>query len=200
MFTGIVQDIGLISCKKETGSGIFLEVKTQPGLLKDLKIGASIAVNGVCLTVVKFTEDHVSFDVIPETLRVTNLEFVSEGSEVNLERSLKFGDEVGGHILSGHISCKASSRLVKSQEETELVVECPEEWNKYILLKGYIAINGASLTIAKKTTNSFSVFLIPETLDATNLAEVSDGDLLNLEIDQTTYATINAAESLISKN
>ena len=198
MFTGIVQDIGLISCKKETGSGIFLEVKTQPGLLKDLKIGASIAVNGVCLTVVKFTEDHVSFDVIPETLRVTNLEFVSEGSEVNLERSLKFGDEVGGHILSGHISCKASSRLVKSQEETELVVECPEEWNKYILLKGYIAINGASLTIAKKTTNSFSVFLIPETLDATNLAEVSDGDLLNLEIDQTTYATINAAESLIS--
>ena len=200
MFTGIVQDIGLISCKKETGSGIFLEVKTQPGLLKDLKIGASIAVNGVCLTVVKFTEDHVSFDVIPETLRVTNLEFVTEGSEVNLERSLKFGDEVGGHILSGHISCKASSRLVKSQEETELVVECPEEWNKYILLKGYIAINGASLTIAKKTTNSFSVFLIPETLDATNLAEVSDGDLLNLEIDQTTYATINAAESLISKN
>lgn len=200
MFTGIVQDIGLISCKKETGSGIFLEVKTQPGLLKDLKIGASIAVNGVCLTVVKFTEDHVSFDVIPETLRVTNLEFVSEGSEVNLERSLKFGDEVGGHILSGHISCKASSRLVKSQEETELVVECPEEWNKYILLKGYIAINGASLTIAKKTTNSFSVFLIPETLDATNLSQVSDGDLLNLEIDQTTYATINAAESLISKN
>ena len=200
MFTGIVQDIGLISCKKETGSGIFLEVKTQPGLLKDLKIGASIAVNGVCLTVVKFTEDHVSFGVIPETLRVTNLEFVSEGSEVNLERSLKFGDEVGGHILSGHISCKASSRLVKSQEETELVVECPEEWNKYILLKGYIAINGASLTIAKKTTNSFSLFLIPETLDATNLAEVSDGDLLNLEIDQTTYATINAAESLIIKN
>ena len=200
MFTGIVQDIGLISCKKETGSGIFLEVKTQPGLLKDLKIGASIAVNGVCLTVVKFTEDHVSFDVIPETLRVTNLEFVSEGSEVNLERSLKFGDEVGGHILSGHISCKASSRLVKSQEETELVVECPEEWNKYILLKGYIAINGASLTIAKKTTNSFSVFLIPETLDATNLSQVSNGDLLNIEIDQSTYATINAAESLIRKN
>jgi riboflavin synthase len=142
----------------------------------------------------------VSFDVIPETLRVTNLEFVSEGSEVNLERSLKFGDEVGGHILSGHISCKASSRLVKSKEEIELVVECPEEWNKYILLKGYIAINGASLTIAKKTTNSFSVFLIPETLHATNLSQVSNGDLLNLEIDQSTYATINAAESLISKN
>ena len=200
MFTGIVQDIGVISCKKETDSGVFLEVKTQPDLLKDLKIGASLAVNGVCLTVVKFTEDCVSFDVIPETLRVTNLEFVSEGSKVNLERSLKFGDEVGGHILSGHISCKASSRLVKSKEETELVIECPEEWSKYILLKGYIAINGASLTIAKKTSNSFSVFLIPETLDATNLSQVSDGDLLNLEIDQTTYATINAAESLISKN
>ena len=200
MFTGIVQDSGRISCKEETDSGIFLEVKTKSGFLKDLSIGASIAVNGVCLTVVKFTEGSVSFDVIPETLRVTNLEFVSEGSEVNLERSLKFGDEVGGHILSGHISCKASSRLVKSKEEIELVVECPEEWNKYILLKGYIAINGASLTIAKKTTNSFSVFLIPETLDATNLSQVSNGDLLNIEIDQSTYATINAAESLISKN
>jgi riboflavin synthase len=200
MFTGIVQEIGHISCKEETDSGIFLEVKTQSGFLKDLSIGASIAVNGVCLTVVKFTEDSVSFDVIPETLRVTNLELVSEGSEVNLERSLKFGDEVGGHILSGHISCKASSRLVKSKEEIELVVECPEEWNKYILLKGYIAINGASLTIAKKTTNSFSVFLIPETLDATNLSQVSNGDLLNIEIDQSTYATINAAEYLISKN
>lgn len=200
MFTGIVQDIGRISCKEETDSGIFLEVKTKSGFLKDLSIGASIAVNGVCLTVVKFTEGSVSFDVIPETLRVTNLEFVSEGSEVNLERSLKFGDEVGGHILSGHISCQASSRLVKSKEEIELVVECPEEWNKYILLKGYIAINGASLTIAKKTTNSFSVFLIPETLDATNLSQVSNGDLLNIEIDQSTYATINAAESLISKN
>ena len=200
MFTGIVQDIGRISCKEETDSGIFLEVKTQSGFLKDLSIRASIAVNGVCLPVVEFTEDSVSFDVIPETLRVTNLEFVSEGSEVNLERSLKFGAEVGGHILSGHISCKASSRLVKSKEEIELVVECPEEWNKYILLKGYIAINGASLTIAKKTTNSFSVFLIPETLDATNLSQVSNGDLLNIEIDQSTYATINAAESLISKN
>ena len=80
------------------------------------------------------------------------------------------------------------------------VWEFEEEWSKYILLRGYIAINGASLTIAKKTSNSFSVFLIPETLDATNLSKVSDGDLLNLEIDQTTYATINAAESLISKN
>ena len=129
---------------------------------------------------------------------VTNLEVGADGSNGNLERALKVGDDVGGHICSGHRACKASSRLIKSKEETELVIECPEEWSKYILLKGYIAINGASLTIAKKTSNSFSVFLIPETLDATNLSQVSDGDLLNLEIDHTTYATINAAVSLIS--
>ena len=94
MFTGIVQDIGLISCKKETDSGVFLEVKTQPDLLKDLKIGASLAVNGVCLTVVKFAEECVSFDVITDTLRVTNLDFGSDGSTVNLVRSLTFGDDV----------------------------------------------------------------------------------------------------------
>ena len=195
MFTGIVQDIGLISCKKETGSGIFLEVKTQPGLLKDLKIGASIAVNGVCLTVVKFTEDHVSFDVIPETLRVTNLDEVNKGSKVNLERSLKFGDEVGGHILSGHVSCKASAEIIKSEEETELIISCPSDWIDYVFLKGYVAVNGASLTVAKKTDSSFSVYLIPETLSATNLSEVKSGKMLNIEVDQATYAAVKAAES-----
>ena len=199
MFTGIVQELGTVTDKEETKSGVRLIVHAAEPFLKDLEIGASISVNGVCLTVVEFTKETISFDVIPETLRITNLEFISVDSQVNLERSLKFGDEVGGHILSGHISCRAPSRLIRKIDEVELVVECPKEWSSYILHKGYVAINGASLTVAKKQECSFSVYLIPETLNATNLSKISDGDLLNIEIDQATYAAIKAAEERLKE-
>ena len=200
MFTGIVQEIGIISNKEETESGIRLEIKVSKNFLNNLKKGASIAVNGVCLTVIEFKNDIVSFDVIPETLRVTNIEFLSIDSKVNLERSLKFGDEVGGHILSGHISCRAPSTLISSDDEIELRIHCPKEWIHYVFHKGYVAINGASLTVANKTENSFSVYLIPETLDATNLSDIKDGDPLNIEVDQTTYAAVKAAEARFEEN
>jgi len=195
MFTGIVQEIGIILEREETDSGISLTIATSESFLEKLTIGASIAVNGVCLTVVEFFGDSVRFDVIPETLRVTNLNKVTKNSRVNLERSLKFGDEVGGHVLSGHISCTASSRLVKSDDEVELILSCPKEWMNYIFHKGYVAVNGASLTVAKKESDNFSVFLIPETLKATNLHEVLVEDLLNIEVDQTTYAAVKATEA-----
>ena len=195
MFTGIVQEIGIILEREETDSGISLTIATSESFLEKLTIGASIAVNGVCLTVVEFFGDSVRFDVIPETLRVTNLNKVTKDSRVNLERSLKFGDEVGGHVLSGHISCTASSRLVKSDDEIELILSCPKEWMNYIFHKGYVAVNGASLTVAKKESDNFSVFLIPETLKATNLHEVLVEDLLNIEVDQTTYAAVKATEA-----
>ena len=195
MFTGIVQEIGIILEREETDSGISLTIATSESFLEKLTIGASIAVNGVCLTVVDFFGDSVRFDVIPETLRVTNLNKVTKDSRVNLERSLKFGDEVGGHVLSGHISCTASSRLVKSDDEVELILSCPKEWMNYIFHKGYVAVNGASLTVAKKESDNFSVFLIPETLKATNLHEVLVEDLLNIEVDQTTYAAVKATEA-----
>lgn len=195
MFTGIVQEIGIILEREETDSGISLTIATSENFLEKLTIGASIAVNGVCLTVVEFFGDSVRFDVIPETLRVTNLNKVTKDSRVNLERSLKFGDEVGGHVLSGHISCTASSRLVKSDDEVELILSCPKEWMNYIFHKGYVAVNGASLTVAKKESDNFSVFLIPETLKATNLHEVLVEDLLNIEVDQTTYAAVKATEA-----
>lgn len=200
MFTGIVQEIGIISNKEETESGIRLEIKVSKNFLNNLEKGASIAVNGVCLTVIEFKNDIVSFDVIPETLRVTNIEFLSIDSKVNLERSLKFGDEVGGHILSGHISCRAPSTLISSDDEIELRIHCPKEWIHYIFHKGYVAINGASLTVANKTENSFSVYLIPETLDATNLSDIKEGDPLNIEVDQTTYAAVKAAEARFEEN
>ncbi len=199
MFTGIVQELGSVTQKKETEAGIRLVVHVVESFLEDLEVGASVSVNGVCLTVVEFTKTTISFDVIPETLRVTNLEFISEDSQVNLERSLKFGDEVGGHILSGHISCRAPSRLIRTDSEIELIVECSKEWSSYVLHKGYVAINGASLTVADTKEDSFSVFLIPETLNSTNLSKIVDGDLLNIEIDQTTYAALKATEERLKK-
>ena len=134
----------------------------------------------------------MTFDVIKETLRITNLDRIQVGSVVNLERSLKYGDEVGGHILSGHVSCKAQSRLIQNDGEIELRIDCPKEWLDFVFLKGYVAINGASLTVAKKEKDSFSVFLIPETLSATNLSESFENSFLNIEVDQSTYSSVKA--------
>ena len=115
---------------------------------------------------------------------------VKVGSIVNLERSLKFGDEVGGHILSGHISCKGKAKLIENDGEVELRIECPKEWLDFVLLKGYVAVNGASLTVAKREENGFSVYLIPETLEATNLSDITEESFLNIEVDQSTYASM----------
>jgi len=194
MFTGIVQEIGEIKECNKTSSGKTIQVFTTNSFTQNLKKGASVSVNGVCLTAVSTSNGNMIFDVIKETLRITNLDDIQVGSTVNLERSLKYGDEVGGHILSGHVSCKAKSRLIQSDGEIELRIECPKEWLDFILLKGYVAINGASLTVAKKEKDSFSVFLIPETLSVTNLSELFKDSFLNIEVDQSTYSSLKVKE------
>jgi riboflavin synthase len=190
MFTGIVQEIGEIKECNKTSSGKTIQVFTTNSFTQNLKKGASVSVNGVCLTAVSTSNGNMIFDVIKETLRITNLDDIQVGSTVNLERSLKYGDEVGGHILSGHVSCKAQSKLTQNDGEIELRIECPKEWLDFIFLKGYVAINGASLTVAKKEKGSFSVFLIPETLSATNLSESFENSFLNIEVDQSTYSSV----------
>ena len=190
MFTGIVQEIGEIKECSKTSSGKTIEVLATNSFTENLKKGASVSVNGVCLTAVSSSNGYMIFDVIKETLRITNLDDIQVGNMVNLERSLRYGDEVGGHILSGHVSCKAKSRLLQNDGEIELRIECPKEWLDFILLKGYVAINGASLTVAKKQKNSFSVFLIPETLRATNLSGLVEDSFLNIEVDQSTYSSV----------
>lgn len=195
MFTGIVQELGSVNALLKNELGFTLKVDVNEGFSDGLLIGASIAVNGCCLTVTKFDENSISFDVIKETIRVTNLEYLELADKVNLERSLKYGDEVGGHILSGHVSCCAEAILKEQEGETELVMKCPSEWRKYILLKGYVAVNGASLTVAQVSEDGFSVFLIPETLASTNLSLIEDKDQVNIEIDQTIMAAFKAAET-----
>ena len=190
MFTGIVQEIGEIKECNKTSSGKTIEVLATNSFTENLKKGASVSVNGVCLTAVSSSNGYMIFDVIKEILRITNLDDIQVGNMVNLERSLRYGDEVGGHILSGHVSCKAKSRLLQNDGEIELRIECPKEWLDFILLKGYVAINGASLTVAKKEKNSFSVFLIPETLSATNLSGLVEDSFLNIEVDQSTYSSV----------
>ena len=190
MFTGIVQEIGEIKECNKTSTGKTIEVLATNSFTENLKKGASVSVNGVCLTAVSSRNGCMIFDVIKETLRITNLDDIQVGNMVNLERSLRYGDEVGGHILSGHVSCKGKSRLLQNDGEIELRIECPKEWLDFILLKGYVAINGASLTVAKKEKNSFSVFLIPETLSATNLSGLVEDSFLNIEVDQSTYSSV----------
>jgi len=197
MFTGIVEVKGFVSKKIPSAEGERLQIGVPEGFNKDLKEGASVAVNGVCLTVTEYSNDQISFDVIKETLRVTNLGDLNKNSEVNIERSLKFGDEVGGHLLSGHIShaCKAS--LCNTEGEVEILVDKPENWGQYIYPKGYIALNGVSLTVGKVSDKSFSVYLIPETIKSTNLLTVEDGARLNLEIDQGIMASYENEKKIL---
>ena len=197
MFTGIVEAKGLISKKIPSTEGQRLQIEVPEGFNKDLKEGASVAVNGVCLTVTEYSNDQISFDVIKETLRVTNLGDLNKNSEVNIERSLKFGDEVGGHLLSGHISCACKASLSNTEDEVEILVDKPENWGQYIYPKGYIALNGVSLTVGKVSDESFSVYLIPETIRSTNLLTVEDGARLNLEIDQGIMASYENEKNIL---
>jgi len=202
MFTGIVQSqANVISIQtKNQLSRLVISVATS--LVSQLEIGASIAINGVCLTVVEYKPYQegsytIVFDVIDETLRITTLGALVVGDSVNIERSLKIGDELGGHIVSGHVQYQ--STLVKKEEtptNTALYFNCDEAWLKYIFEKGFITINGTSLTIGKIKENSFSVHLIPETLTRTNLGKLVLGDKVNIEFDQQTVTIVQTIERL----
>ena len=190
MFTGIVAgtaEITRIIEKKEIRS---FSIDLGP-YLENLTVGASISIDGVCLTVVSINGDIVDFDVIDETLRRTTMSMKEEGDNVNIERSLKFGDELGGHILSGHIMTKA--RILEIEEKGEgvdIIIEIPEDVNPYIMEKGYIAIDGISLTIGSVSNNSFELHIIPETLRVTTIGQKDVGEFVNLEIDSQTQSIV----------
>ena len=200
MFTGIVQAKGQVVTKRLSPEGERLEIAVPEGFNKDLREGASVSVNGVCLTVTEYSKERISFDVIQETLRATNLGDLNKTTEVNIERSLKFGDEVGGHLLSGHVSCVCSASLNRGEGEVEILVEKPLGWGDHIIPKGYVALNGVSLTVGKVTDDNFSVFLIPETVKSTNLLSIEEGAKLNLEVDQSVMALYEKEMKTFKKN
>lgn len=196
MFSGIVQEFSKKTEVKSKDYGINLSVRVTKKFTKGLKKGDSVAVNGVCLTVKKFNSDTINFDVIHESLKLTNLKSLNPKLPLNLERSLKMGDEIGGHLVSGHVHSKGKILDFKKSKETLLKIELPKSIKGYILKKGYVALNGISLTVVNVDSKSFSVSLIPETLENTNLKFLKKGDLLNIEADQQTVTIVETIKKL----
>lgn len=200
MFTGIVQGTAkLVAIDRKAQFQTHVIDLPEP-LSSGLAIGASVAHNGCCLTVTHINGHQVSFDLMQETLRLTNLGQLNVGDAVNIERAAKFGDEIGGHSMSGHIICMATVvDIIDSAHNKTLWFEIPESLMKYVLPKGYIGLDGCSLTIGQVEANRFNVHLIPETLQRTLFGSRKIGDKINLEIDPQTQAIVDTVERVLAK-
>jgi riboflavin synthase len=183
MFTGIVEELGEVRTVAVQGDSAKLSV-TASVVLRDVRLGDSIAVNGICLTVTSFSAREFIADVMPETLRKTNLGRLQSGDAVNLERALAFGGRLGGHLVSGHVD--GVGMITEKRIEGNAVVfrfSAPPEVLHYIIPKGSIAVDGISLTVADVAAETFSVSIIPHTASLTTLGNKKKGDPVNLEND-----------------
>lgn len=200
MFTGIVQGTAEVVEIIEKSDFRTHIVRLPDAMLAGLEPGASVAHNGCCLTVTRIDGNRVAFDLMQETLKVTNLGELVVGSRVNVERAARFGDEIGGHAMSGHILGTAKvSRVIESENNRQIWFRIPSQWRKYIFTKGYIGIDGISLTIGDVEGDEFNVNLIPETLQRTNIGTRRVGDSINIEIDPQTQAIVDTVERVIAE-
>ncbi|MEE2003230.1 riboflavin synthase subunit alpha [Alkalimonas sp. MEB108] len=202
MFTGIVQCQAQIAAIASAPNFRQLTLAVASNKLQQLALGASIAINGVCLTVTAFDEaaGRVTFDVIDETLARTNLGALAQGDWVNFERSLKFGDEIGGHLVSGHIQTTAELiELARSEHNCRMRLRLEAEYLPYVLAKGFITVDGASLTVGAVHADGFELHLIPETLSITTLGQRQVGDRLNIELDQQTVTIVQTVERVMQQ-
>ncbi|PSJ80087.1 riboflavin synthase subunit alpha [Neisseria iguanae] len=194
MFTGIVQGIGRIVAVNQPSSDFRTHIVELPISMADnLQIGASIAHNGCCLTITQIEANHqVSFDLMSETLVKTNLGRLKAGDFVNLERAARFGSEIGGHLMSGHVMATTSiTRIDENGFNRTVWFHLPFDLKPYILTKGFVGLDGCSLTIGEVTGNEFNVHLIPETLERTLFGMRQVGDEINIEIDPQTQAIVD---------
>ena len=187
MFTGIVEATGTVTAIQPTATAIELTLRAR-GLGRGLKLGASVAVNGCCLTVVKLTKRGrnllIRFDLLQESWRLTNLQFVKVGSLVNLERPLRADGELGGHFVTGHVDGLGKiTKWERSGRDHVLEIAAPPEVMRYVIHKGSIALDGISLTVAAVKKTSFRLWIIPHTYEVTALRERRVGDAVNLEAD-----------------
>ncbi|HYK73195.1 MAG TPA: riboflavin synthase [Pseudoneobacillus sp.] len=183
MFTGIIEEIGSISTIKQTGEAIVLAIEAKT-ILKDVQLGDSISVNGVCLTVTSFSEKLFTVDVMPETVKATSLKTLKRGSKVNLERAMAAGGRFGGHFVSGHAD---GTGMIKSKKQYENAVyyeiNVESELLRYIIFKGSVTVDGTSLTVFEVTEDSFTISLIPHTLRETVIGLKGPGEIVNVECD-----------------
>lgn len=192
MFTGIVQGVATIESVDARPGLTTFTIDFPEGTVDGVTIGASVSIDGTCMTVTAQKGKRLWFDAMQETLRLTTLGRLMPGSRVNFERAARIGDEIGGHLLSGHVHTTA--RVVgREQPENNctLTFQVPEAWRKYLFAKGYIAVNGASLTIGDVEDGRFNVHLIPETLRATTFADMQVGDEVNIEVDSQTQTIVD---------
>ena len=183
MFTGIIEELGIVKAVSRKGRLISLSIQADK-VISDTKIGDSIAVNGVCLTVVKIEDKVLSFDLLEETARLTNLGKLKSNEKVNLERSLKIGDRLSGHFVTGHIDCPGAIReKTYVSGNLSFKITIPREFLKFIALKGSITVDGISLTVSDKRSNTFSVCIIPHTLKNTTLSFKGPSSEVNIETD-----------------
>ncbi|MEE2023798.1 riboflavin synthase subunit alpha [Alkalimonas mucilaginosa] len=202
MFTGIVQCQAQIAAIASAPNFRQLTLAVASDKLQQLTLGASIAINGVCLTVTAFDEaaGRVTFDVIDETLARTNLGALAQGDWVNFERSLKFGDEIGGHLVSGHIQTTTELiELERTKHNCRMRLRLEAEYLPYVLAKGFITVDGASLTVGVVHADGFELHLIPETLSITTLGQRQVGDRLNIELDQQTVTIVQTVERVMQQ-
>eukprot|EP00891_Asterochloris_glomerata_P004819 jgi/Astpho2/4819/e_gw1.00068.19.1_t len=197
---GIVQGKGRVTELQQKQNFRSIHVSFPPGTTDGIQIGASVAINGTCLTVTAQNGDRLSFDVIEETLRATSLGRLQEGCEVNFERSARMGDEIGGHHVSGHVHTTATITSIKqTNNNRQITMQVPEQWMKYILPKGFVAVDGISLTVGEVGPDWFNIYLIPETLRVTILGEKQEGDVANIEIEAQTQAIVDTVEKVVGR-
>ena len=191
MFTGIVEETGSVARLEPRR----LTVKAEK-VLEGLKLGDSISINGTCLTVVELGPQTFSADLAPETLRRTSLGSLAEGGVVNLERAVAVGDRMGGHIVQGHVDGTGRITSIRPEEDCVIIrVRAPKRLMPYIVEKGFVAVDGISLTVVKRGSSSFTISVIPYTRQYTNLTVMAVGDRVNLEAD----IVAKYVESLISR-
>ncbi len=210
MFTGIVQGVATVAQLQDRSGLRSFTLAFEPGFCQDLAVGASVAVDGVCLTVTALRGapdqiDAADFDVMQQSLALTTLGDLVQGSRINVERAARDGAEIGGHPLSGHIDFQAQVAEVREPPNNRVVrVAVPAPWMRYVFAKGYIAVNGASLTVAEAHRASdgsgwFEVWLIPETLRMTTFADKAPGAALNLEIERSTQVFVDTVRDAIEE-
>ena len=195
MFTGIVQGLAQVEAVEARAGLHTLRLSFPAGFAVDLGVGASVSVDGVCLTVTRVEDERTaSFDVMQQTLQLTTLSALLPGSRVNVERAARDGAEIGGHPLSGHVDFQGTLLEIRRPENNYVLrFEVPGRWMRYVFAKGYIAVGGASLTVAEADRHAgwFEVWLIPETLRVTNFGELQVGSRVNIEIERATQIVVD---------